>query len=358
MCADCNYLQIDEKRLMKHLAEQHDYKLTKIAKQCEKVTLIPDLSHLKNHIKHKYIEPDTLFKCTICNAPAASCDALEEHINEEHVEIDEYICWCGKKLPYGIKMTGLEHLHDHYADIYRCMCCHDEDETVFYRLKGILDHICNEHTKDVWSFQHVHRESDGQTIVSVFRSNKYVCNVCDQEFGQMIKALKHFRTSHPSQSTDIKVFVSQKRSQFGDKLADTKTSFVANQSGYALRQSFLCNNCDDHASTSKEELLAHHNSFHPLAMFEMKLGPTMLTRLEPNAPENEKVNEKFDRFMVYSCYQCYGKGDKTRFIDGTVQSVHDHWLNEHRAEEHQLHPFRFYVESLVLRSDYFADLLN
>lgn len=344
MCADCNYLQIDKKRLMKHLTEQHDYKSTKIHKNCEKVTLIPDLSHIKTSIKYKYIEPDTLFKCTVCNAPSVSLEALEKHIDEEHVEIDEYICCCRKKLSFGKNMTGLDHLHDHSADIYRCMCCDDKDETIFYRLKSILNHICNEHTKGVWTFQHIQRQSGEQTIVSVFRSNKYVCNVCNQEFDQMIRALKHFKTSHSHQSTNIKTIVSHKRTQFGNKMADTKTNYIANHSGYALRQGFLCNNCDNCESRSKEELLAHHNSFHPFAMFEMKPGSTILIQLEQNAAEDGKMNEEFDRFMAYSCYKCYEKDDNTRFIDGTAKSVYDHWSNEHRAEGH---PFRFHIESLV-----------
>ncbi|XP_055311945.1 zinc finger protein 37-like [Sitodiplosis mosellana] len=346
ICAECNYLQIGEEQLMNHLTSQHGYGMRGIDKHYEKVTLIPDISHVRTSIRYDFIEPDTLFKCTICNAQTADYEELEEHISEEHAQIEEYVCCCNQKLP-SHNLTALAHLFNHYPDLYRCMSCNDKDATGYYRAQGILKHISNEHTKDVWTFQHIQRQTDEQTIVSEFRLNKYVCNVCGEEFAKAMLALNHFKAEHPRQITDIKTLVSKKQSQLGDKSGDTITNFVASQSGYVLRQSFLCTKCN-YQSTSKEDLLAHHNDFHPETMFEMNPGSTMLIHLEPNAPEDEKVNGKFDRFMVYSCYQCYENNDSTsinsRFIDGTAKRVYDHWFNEHRNAGH---PFRFYIETLV-----------
>lgn len=341
MCKECNYLQIDRDRLVKHLTSQHDYISSEVDQYYEKVTLLPDFSHIKTSIKFDYIEPSVLFTCTICKHQSDDFDELEQHIRENHNQISDYLCCCGQKLKINgyNHLTVLAHLFNHCANLYRCMSCNSKDMSVYFTEHGLLNHISEEHTKDEWKFQHIYRQAGEQTIVSEIRFIKYICNVCDEEFHRILDALNHFQANHADQITDIKTFISKKRSELGNKVAETRTKFVTSQNEYILRQSFLCTKCN-YESTSKVDLLAHHNEVHQSTLFEMKRGTPMLMHMAQNTTEYEKINKKFDRFMTYSCYQCYE--NKNRFICGTPEKVHEHWL-----ENHSGHPFRFYIETLV-----------
>lgn len=342
MCKECNYLQIDRDRLVKHLTSQHDYSSSEVDEYCEKITLIPDFSHIKTSVKDDYIEPHVLFSCTICKDQSKDFDELEQHIRENHNKISDYLCCCGQKLQINghDRLTVLSHLLNHCENLYRCLTCNSKDTSDNFSVNGILDHISNEHTKDEWKFQHIYRQAGEQTIVSEIRFIKYICNVCDEDFCQIINALNHFRANHPDQITDIRTFISKKESELGGKAGETRTKFVTNQNEYVLRQSFLCTKCS-YESTSKEDLLAHHNEEHQSSLFEMKLGTAMLMHTAPNTTEYEKINKKFDRFMAYSCYQCYEVGN--RFISGTAENVYEHWLENHSVAGQ----FRFYIETLV-----------
>lgn len=341
MCKECNYLQIDRDRLVKHLTSQHDYNSNEVDQYCEKVTLVPDFSHIKTNIKYDYIKPDVLFTCTICKHKSHNFDELEQHIRENHNRISDYLCCCGQKLKINgyNHLTVLSHLLNHCENLYRCMSCNIKDMSTYFSENGLLNHISNEHTKDEWKFQHIYRQAGAQTIVSEIRFIKYICNVCDEEFCKFPYAMNHFRANHPNQITDIKTFVSKKEAELGGKTGETRTNFMTSQNEYVLRQSFFCTKCN-YESTSKEDLLAHHNEVHQSKWFEIKRGTAMLIHITPNTTEYEKINKKFDRFMAYSCYQCYEVGN--RFISGTAKKMHEHWL-----ENHSGHPFRFYIETLV-----------
>lgn len=345
MCKECNYLQIAKNQLVKHLSRHHLYSLPEIEQHYEKVTLIPDFTHIKTSIKFDFIDSDTLFKCTICKTQSADFDEFQNHINADHPNINEYMCCCNKKLTFNgdvrDHLVELSHLFNHFANLYRCMCCDNKEMSTYYEEDEMLHHILSEHTKDVWKFQQISRQPEEETVVSEIRFIKYICNVCDEQFDQMYNAFNHFKANHPTKSTDINTLVTKRESQLAAKAADTKTSYAVIQNEYVLRQNFLCVKCD-FESTCKEDLLTHHNDLHQMDMFEVSLDSTVLIHMEPGTTEYVKINEKFDRFLVYSCYQCYESNDGTRFICGTPDEIHDHWLQQHSD-----HPFRFYVETLV-----------
>lgn len=347
MCKDCNYLQIGKSQLEKHLSSQHNYNLSEMDEHYEKVTLIPDLSHVKANIADDFIEPGTLFNCTICNTQSANFGQFEEHFMENHSEIRKYICCCKKQLTFKFAnyLTVLAHMFNHYADLYQCLSCKNNDSNIYHLESSILNHMSKDHAKDQWKFQHIYRQTDEQPIVTNITYVKFICNVCDQEFDQSGESVNHFKANHPEQITDIRTFVSKKSSHMTDRLSETRTKFLASENDYILRQSFLCTICH-YESTCKEDLLAHYNELHRTesfpTMFEMKLGTTMPWHMESNMSNN--INEKFDRFMAFSCYQCYENNNDTSVICGRVEDVHDHWLEQHR---NTAHPFRFYIETLV-----------
>ncbi|XP_031638489.1 zinc finger protein 37-like [Contarinia nasturtii] len=347
MCKECNYLQINQNQLTEHLRNQHGFSKKESIKYFERITLIPNMNPIREIFEYEFLDNDTLCKCNICNVQLANLDEFQVHFDREHTQletpIDAYTCPCGqvKKLHGTSILRALGHMYKHSENVFKCLSCKDNVDNIYYFERGILHHLAHQHLKDEWKFQYLHREAGTQTVFIETTFNKFICNCCNTEFKQVRNALKHFQELHPTQLIDFRAVVVKKSSRFAHKLSDFQTSSMATND-YIFRQSFLCTSCD-YVGTSKEKLLTHNNEAHTSTMLELKLGAPMLIHLNTHPDECEKLNEIFDRLLLYSCYWCYN-GNQT-FIGSTVEEVHDHWLSEHSEQPEE--KFRFYTEPLV-----------
>ncbi|XP_031639086.1 zinc finger and BTB domain-containing protein 41-like [Contarinia nasturtii] len=235
ICVECNYLQIQHKRMIKHLVRQHGWDKDEVTEdiQYEKVVLIPDLLPVKvtRPVEFNYIETAKRFKCSVCAKKTNNAEAFEEHFDREHCRsIKEYKCMCGEKIAIDGFLNGdkiLEHLYLHSANLYQCMYC----EISFFDIDGIQDHLLNDHTNCQYKFQRIHRKPDSQAIFSEIIATKLMCNICNVELdAKFTIAIEHFKQEHPKESIDFSGSLSKKISQMARKTCDIKTKYVSSNS--------------------------------------------------------------------------------------------------------------------------------
>lgn len=356
MCKECNYLQINKANIVAHLTNEHEYRATEVDEHFEKITLVPDLSPVKPNIRYGFIDADTLYKCTICHDQFADADTFKAHFDDLcNGRVNKYTCICGEVLRVHPLNCVSAHLMKHGTELYECMLCKDEADSIYYTEAGILNHISIGHGDAKRTFHHLHREDALRSTVTEITIEKFICTACNRGFDKATEALEHF-VSHSGQMVDFKVFATMKSSELDGKNKVIRTYCVANQNKYILRQCFLCIKCKMDFS-SKGLLLAHHNRHHTATSLEAKLHTPILIALnEDNASKYQNANEKFDRFMAYSCYWCHDSNNgtdpfKMDFIFDDAKAVHDHWSAEHNWLNDEIDstekPFRFYVETLV-----------
>lgn len=346
MCNGCNYLQINENHLVKHLNNQHGVS-EDVINHYEKIALLPDTNPIRSRqFEYKLLDEDIVSKCCICNVQLNDLNELQIHLDKDHTQrdtrINAYNCCCSLKEKVEGKsiLHTMNHLYQHRENLFGCLSCNSNTvDRTYYFESAILNHLANEHKKDEWQFDWLHREVGKQTTVFEIKLIKFTCNACNEELEHVEHALDHFKVKHPTKLVNFKTIVRKKCSQIANKLSEYKTSSSITDKDYSLRQSFLCTLCD-FISTSKEILMAHRNAKHTSSIFELKLGNPMLMNLNSAV---EKCNEpNADPFIIFSCYWCYEKDNGDSFIAATAKEIHEHWQAEHSKQ-----PFLFYPEKLV-----------
>lgn len=229
MCNDCNYVQINLERMVKHMQNEHGHKGAVEHRQFQKVMLIPDYLPPKietNH--HEFAVASKVFRCTICKKHCENAQEFEAHFDEVHNQVEKYKCFCGELMILdGLPLLGsfiTAHLLNHSADLYQCMVCKD----IFFEKDDIFPHLYHEHAECVFRFQHVHREANKEVTVEEITVNKIICNACDKHLvaRTFADATKHFEQAHQSQSVDLSAFTSKKTSKLAKKACDIETTYL------------------------------------------------------------------------------------------------------------------------------------
>lgn len=343
MCNVCNYLQINQQKIITHLLREHGFDKSKNHQYFDKVWLIPDMTPVKTIIKFDYVESYERFKCTICSITMGNVIEFEAHFIEKHNKINEYTCFCNHRLKFQKRCPPIAsillHLRLHSAKLYQCILC---DEKSFYSIEDdILNHLSINHADEQLIFQHVHRKTRSPNTLTEISIKTFHCNMCNVDFHKIADVADHFSAVHGNDKNDantknhIKVTILEKRSQIAKMDSHMDTIFSSDTNQYVLHSAFQCTKCKFQCTNNKKCLM-HNYHTHQMNIPEVKMGNLILRR--------NNATEKFDHSLVYSCYWCYQNDGNETFITGNVEAIYKHWQLTHT--EPTFNSFKFYVETL------------
>ncbi|XP_055303418.1 uncharacterized protein LOC129569044 [Sitodiplosis mosellana] len=244
ICSKCNFVQISQDRLRKHLVKQHKYHESNVIEgyHYKKVMLVASPNPIQSKIATEFemVGPAKRFKCTICSKKCKNEQEFVQHFDEKHSEVFEYTCFCGELMKVdGIRLFGQyissAHLCRHNEDLFQCKGVSDGNvcDDVYYSLKEVSNHLLNDHRDSRFRYQHVKRTTNAPTVVTEVTFRKIQCNICKvylkvATFGS---ALKHFVKYHRTEEAtdddaiEVTAHLYKKVSHLAKKLKDVKTEY-------------------------------------------------------------------------------------------------------------------------------------
>lgn len=340
ICDDCNFIQISEDRLKKHLRNEHN--ATSIGQKYQQVDLILDETQPGEMFETNwaFVEQRLRFKCGLdfCEFHSEEIQALQAHLTSKHHKCTKTTCiHCNQPIQSqkneSIVEKYVNHLNLHGNDVYECSLC----ETAHYKMKTIVKHLIDSHRSDKLSLKHFHREVQNAAIETIATEIciKFQCVICEFQLDNRSSIINHFETLHFGCNIDMAVLI------LGKCRNQSQQQLTFDSSRWRLRQTIACVSCKTEPQSMKE-LADHCRNIHNSQNMDLKL--TQLKLINVNECPSVQREFMFDR-IFFACYHCInGIRPKEFFAD--VESVHEHWLNTHANAEIRK-PFHFQVSEMA-----------
>ncbi|XP_030033853.2 zinc finger protein 37 homolog isoform X16 [Manduca sexta] len=193
ICSTCGKVFATLQNLKSHVVK-HDVNWDLKCGKCDEIFATKDLKHAHNMSKHAVSHPykcpycnETFknynhrrlhlernhdkkveYRCSLCPAVFAMSDRRRKHVRDVHIKQKTFLCsYCSQKFVTADSMR--KHLQTHTSERdYRCEACSKS-----YKKYESLKHHMKIH------------------------SNKFVCEVCDEDFSQRIALVSHLKSQHP-----------------------------------------------------------------------------------------------------------------------------------------------------------------
>lgn len=333
MCRSCNYLQVNEDNLKKHMKNEHELS-SNIENGYEKVTLLPDLRPvqiIKTNIE--LIEELDQYTCGIgwCDHKSKNILAFKAHLLESHDDMDEntrFGCLhCGKILTYNGKLFSgdmIEHLNLHGKHFYACLFCDVAHSTDM----DMMLHLIQKHPMEKIKFHHLYRTDYLNSHTSEELTINLTCKECTNEFANITDAINHIQYQHGHRNIDLGTSKLSKRTSNGlTKISHSKNSMN-------VCQYYKCYICDEFRY-NEYSLLKHFTNSHRQHSLILKPGEIYLTSSDNVINVNNSINN------VFYCYHCYEMDCRyVGYVD--CQDVFSHWSTTHCSKS-----FRFFYAEII-----------
>lgn len=340
ICDECNFIQINEDRMKKHLRNEH--KATSIGVKYQQIDLILDETQ-PNEIYQtnwKFVEERLRFKCGLenCDFHSDEIHALQAHLTSKHRKCVKTTCvHCKQSIQLQENQSMVEkyvnHLNLHGNDVYECSLC----ETSYHELDKIVKHLINSHRSNELNAGHFHRKVENTAIETVATDIgiKFQCVVCEIQLNNLDNILNHFEALHFGYNIDTSVLILE-RSRF-----QSEQHLTFDSSRWRLRQTIACDSCKTEPQSMKE-LAVHCQNIHNSQNMDLKL--TQLKLINVNDCPSEQREFMFDR-IFFACHYCIN-GIRPHELFADIESVQKHWSNVHANDEIGK-PFRFQVSEMA-----------
>lgn len=331
MCKLCNFIQINERRILQHLQHQHDLPEGDLSGYLETVALVPNPMNDIIKTSHKQVL-DNRFKCVDpkCTFATNVRQLLSAHVRKhDRSKIGELICaHCPKqKTKFTTFRAYLEHLHCHGAYIYECMICSKH----YYTQKSTLEHVLYAHAEceQQLGYRHNHHTTNAIFAESIVLTLN--CKGCSIPLNNVAAMSSHRKRCRST--VTINQTIHRKTPDL--KMLSTWTEYLVSD------DVFYCSICGNEYDT-KQKYFNHHEVDH--------IGQSILFKFVANtfamdcnwtkAPEPDN----FDEHIYYLCHHCYGRHNHRCERYSSAEQVFKHWEQSHRPNDID---FLFTVHGMV-----------
>lgn len=331
ICKRCNYLQINDYRLLEHLQEEHSDAMYET--DVSRVVLLPDVRPRWNIIPtgFAYIPPADRYRCGVgnCQFHGKNSTAYIEHFQKTHSTIKTYFCrYCKKILNRIARPTVplaevLQHIDLHSSHVHQCYYC-DKCTT---SKDEIQTHLMADHSDLTVKFWHNRRKAENGIELCELVEIVLDCSICDERVDGKTAAIDHFRTKHAGRQFNFHA-----RKFIKDTTEHLYVRCSVDDS-VCYREVFACGDCGEHFP-DKAKWLGHFNAVHPNGLLTARHHLKWLKFTEHTT--------QHQRLMLFSCASCNNL--KTPYT-ATIEGCYEHWKHQHIGSDYK--PFRFQMTGLV-----------
>ena len=154
---------------------------------------------LREHIKFKHSDPNSLPTCTVCHKTFSTPQNLKSHFSRVHMQERNFICnTCGKGFFEKVQLEIHLSSHESVTTNLECDVCHlkfKNKKTLYYHKKRSHNpenkiHICYQCGKSYADSHHLNRHMESHGQKSSF------CKICGKSFQSEQKVKAHVRKVH------------------------------------------------------------------------------------------------------------------------------------------------------------------
>lgn len=337
VCKLCNYLQINDYRLLEHIQAEHPDALYE--NDVERIILVPDVRPQEHiiHTGYAYIERHHRFRCGVgnCLFHGKNSTAFCEHFAMAHKIVKTFFCPHCKKIINRMRRTSvpleeiLLHIDLHASHVYQCFYCQIESVT---SKDAIQTHLTAEHAELPIKYWHNQRKVNNEIEKCELIEILLECRVCGERVDSSASAIDHFRLEHSGRQFN---FLAVKF------IKDTSNELhvicsVDDSAGY--REVFGCGLCTDFFS-NKVKWLEHFNEAHPNHLLAGKHDLKFMMSMNDDATPDPM---EYQRLMLFSCASCT---HSTTPYMATIDGCFEHWRLTHIGSDFK--PFGFHLIELM-----------
>lgn len=341
ICKRCDYLQINDYRLLKHCEEKQNEACALYESNVIRVLLVPDVRPQQNPIQTKcaLVQEDERYRCGAGNCAFHGKNASQyiEHLNKAHSIFKTFFCPHCKKLIHRLKeptvslQRVLNHIDMHGPFLYQCDYCPSIESSE----QAICTHLTNEHADSALKFWRNQRKSDGSETNDAIEVI-LECSLCQERIADVTSAIDHYKVDH---SDNVQVNFNTRKFIKTTK-SDLNVICSTERSPLCYSELLACDFCDAHFF-DKHEWCCHFASSHPTESLLAKRDFKWLDTSEEVAMHENT----FDKHMLYFCAFCEDSSGKKLKASSEIDDIYKHWKHEHSHNDFK--SFKYLVAELV-----------
>lgn len=332
ICKHCNYLQINDYRLLEHLEEEHPDAMYET--DVSRVVLLPDIRPQWHIIPtgFAYIPVTDRYRCGVGNCIFHAKNSTEyiDHFRKTHSIMKTYFCrYCKKTINRIARPTVplaevLQHIELHSSHIHQCYYCPKSTTSK----DEIQTHLMIDHSELSVKFWHNRRKGDNGIELCELIEIALDCSICNDRVDYKSAAVDHFRTKHAGRQFN---FHARKFIKDTTEELDVRCSV---DDSVCYREVFGCGVCGENL-LDKAKWLGHFNAMHPKDLLTARHHLKWIKFTEDQTVQHH-------RLMLFSCASC---NDLQAPYTATIDACYEHWKHRHIGSDYK--PFHFRVTALV-----------